>query len=561
MHSTALRGSGGRGVEGAPVRRSRGSDPGATTRTSGPGAPETDLSESSQGPQSAGLSSLPPGGAGSVLDAGSSALGEASRGSLGVDPGERSSQRRPGLGAVWTVLQDRHNTVKSAGLCARCGDPLSKGERFWFLRQASGLLGQGCRICYQEVRGTRFAGYSAPQAVKHSDQDRPATFLGVGLEGNGGLTVGATVAPPVCLTGVQTPDCQTGDSQNKSNSGQDQSDSDQNRSDSDPHPVTCAIDYLRFTVPDEVPVETVRSLFGTVEWMERPKGALGYSRACEWEGILLLFEGRVGMGTHVEMSGRACRVWEGSERFRAVGGWVPFLTTLMDLGAKSSRWDVAWDDRNDGDEGFLSMPELREAIEQRAFTTRWRSWGDNREWVVREGVETLQEKVTFGRRGSETYLRIYDKAAQQGESGHWLRCELEFRDDRATQAIQEFLAFGLAHIAGVLRGCLEFKQADTATRRERWLPAEWWIRFLDHAEKAQLCLNPLIRTLRRSLDWLDAQVCSTLAFVLLAAGPGALDELLDLGAMRLQAWQARILRKMGRISDKPPRMTPRLTPV
>ena len=98
MHSTALRGARGRGVEGGPVALSGRSDPGATARKSGPGAPATTQPESSQKRQSAGASSLPSAGGGSHRSVGSSALQEASRGSLGVGQGRRSNQRRRGLG-------------------------------------------------------------------------------------------------------------------------------------------------------------------------------------------------------------------------------------------------------------------------------------------------------------------------------------------------------------------------------------------------------------------------------------------------------------------------------
>ena len=169
--------------------------------------------------------------------------------------------------------------------------------------------------------------------------------------------------------------------------------------------------------------------------------------------------------------------------------------------------------------------------------SRWKSCQWSGGYV--QGRE--QQIVTFGRRGSDAYLRFYNKASQMDQEGHWVRVELELRDERATASVVSFLAEGASYLKGVLRGYIDFKKPTSATRLERAESADWWVAFLDHVEKARLVVNPVLRTLETAWNWLQRQAAPSLAFVWEALGVEAFMSLVTSGRDRLQPWQKRLL--------------------
>jgi hypothetical protein len=212
-----------------------------------------------------------------------------------------------------------------------------------------------------------------------------------------------------------------------------------------------------------------------------------------------------------------------------------------------SRFDVAYDDRA----GVLPFSTLRRRVEaaakswsRRSFTTRAQVVGG--QWSG--GADRpFGYTLNLGVRGSETYVRFYDKAAQmkavhdEDVDGSWTRCELEFRRDRANAALLAFAGMrmptvaealageggpillevsGPAAIAGVLRAHLDFKRVGTNTRLENCKSAPWWAAFLAGCDKARLVVRPVVRSVERSLKWIGKQVAVSLGLVLAADGFG-----------------------------------------
>jgi hypothetical protein len=247
---------------------------------------------------------------------------------------------------------------------------------------------------------------------------------------------------------------------------------------------------------------------------------------------------------YLTITGQGCRELEGDG---VVLNWQELAGELWARAFDCSRFDVAYDDRA----GVLPFATLKRRVEAAA-----KSWGD-RSFTTRAQVVGGQWSggagrpfgytLNVGARGSETFVRFYDKAAQmkavhdEDVDGQWTRCELEFRRDRANAALLAFAGMrmptvaealagesgpvllevsGAAAIAGVLRGHLEFKRLGTHSRLENCRVAPWWAVFLAGCEKARLVVRPVVRSVERSLKWIGKQVAVSLGLVLAADGFG-----------------------------------------
>lgn len=189
------------------------------------------------------------------------------------------------------------------------------------------------------------------------------------------------------------------------------------------------------------------------------------------------------------------------------------VSDLNSLGMTFKRVDFAWDDTT----GLLDMKVIGSAIERGQFVTRWKR--DN--WNYQKNGKGGQT-WSFGSRSSDSYLRIYDKAAEQNAKGktffgHWVRVELELKDERANAAITEILAnrSGWRQKAGGwLLGLIDFKVPGQDSNRSRWQTASWWSAFLNFAQKARIFVSRWIPNAEDLREWIEKQVTPSL-FVLL----------------------------------------------
>lgn len=61
-----------------------------------------------------------------------------------------------------------------------------------------------------------------------------------------------------------------------------------------------------------------------------------------------------------------------------------------------------------------------------------------------------------GKKTSETYFRMYDKASEMGTKYPWIRAEIVFQGDRGTSALNAYLRDG--SVAGLIRSYVDFPQ-------------------------------------------------------------------------------------------------------
>jgi len=305
----------------------------------------------------------------------------------------------------------------------------------------------------------------------------------------------------------------------------------------------CVVDWLHgtFLDPDtsiDQALDYVRFLFGEIVPLDR--GFRGYANS----GVIL-GTGRVAwdynrpdMGVHVVLPSSAL-----GELSRTVGDMQGLGAFLLSVGFKVGRFDVAIDDRD----GYLDLDRIRQAVDDRCYTSRWRRYQERRSRV---GDGPFAVTLEFGSRTSESFLRIYDKAAEQSQKGveglegvHWLRVELELKGRRAHAAFEKWVAEGFGFVPGLIRSYLEFKVSGQAEQRTRWPIASWWARFLGYAGKLRLSLPSPVRTLETVRAWVEHQVAPSLALLVRAEG-GAVDWLyllLQKGAARLTPAQLALL--------------------
>lgn len=270
------------------------------------------------------------------------------------------------------------------------------------------------------------------------------------------------------------------------------------------------IDWLTF-VAHGCTVDELKSMLGfasNIPWQDSVKFRNGYPLQTYWNGITFSYgaeqekyykdptKARSDMGICVNFSGKGCRAFES---FSPVG-WFKLLSelfTLRDHGVREkksllysynvTRLDLAYDDHI----GLLDIYLIRNFIEDRYYTSPSKYseivWSDNQETDI-QGL-TCQ----VGSNKSDIKIRIYDKAAERGfKDRHWIRLELQLRDERASNAVKELVKLSDIGktVSGILRNYLMFRIPSEDINKSRWLPALWWEYMLENMEKIKLWTSP-----------------------------------------------------------------------
>ena len=256
-------------------------------------------------------------------------------------------------------------------------------------------------------------------------------------------------------------------------------------------------------------------------FMLRQRGREGY-RSCyanDGQTISILTDGgHFAMGHHITITGTACE---------ALGTRVidVALTTIR-LGGKISRIDLAVDDRS----GILNMSEVEACIRGLRYTTRFRSPPRIECSVDKKTGRELGKWIKFGKRNSEMYIRIYDKAAEQQQKGSWVRVEIEAKGKNATEImrrVEQGKTLG-EMLFGLLVNYIAFREKSRDPNRSRWPYAKWWSQFLGEVERIQLGTGRANESEKR-VDWFITTMDKTLARVVDRHGPAILHEMLESG--------------------------------
>lgn len=270
------------------------------------------------------------------------------------------------------------------------------------------------------------------------------------------------------------------------------------------------IDWISGTITDRPISETLATLNEIFSgWLDLEFGNYGYecSAIVCTSGRVYWSNVRPEMGVHFSLPSSAldiCKI-----------DTVSLARRLVGLGTKFTRVDFALDDTT----GILDLDVIGKHARAGHFVSRWKR---NRVWEEFENGQSLGVTYSFGSRSSESYLRIYDKAAEQNTVGHWVRVELELKDERADTALKELLALPVEawgeKVSSWLFGLLDFKIVSSDSNKSRWQTAEWWLKFLGSVKKSRLYVSHAEPTFDGLKGWIDRQCLPSLFVVMMKTG-------------------------------------------
>jgi len=230
-------------------------------------------------------------------------------------------------------------------------------------------------------------------------------------------------------------------------------------------------------------------------WEELDHGRNGYRKGVYFGSVSILYDGNPGMGSCLDMSGQGCRSFEeyGTGDFDGL-----FRLFHDDSSFHVTRLDVAFDDHS----GILDIRQLFRDTDDRdggqQFVSRFRKSRIEKEFDNgRPGIT-----VYHGSKHSAVLIRIYDKAAERGlpEDHHWVRVELQLRDERASA-----FCFAPAPIGELFRGVLVnyvryVDDPGTDSNRWRWPMKPYWEELIQQVGRITLYVKPGVEYNIQQLD-------------------------------------------------------------
>ena len=220
-------------------------------------------------------------------------------------------------------------------------------------------------------------------------------------------------------------------------------------------------------------------------------GMHGYQERLWYDSISIHYAGRADMGVWLEMSGQGCRAFEtyGNGEYKTLFDLVQSEPEAIHI----TRLDIAFDEYTE----ILDISRLCKDT----LAEKYRSKMTYYEVTQSSNGQSLQ----IGSNQSDVLIRIYDKLAERlskfrnegdkekirEEIPHWIRVELQMRDDRALEFIRllDSMDIGLAY-TGVLRNYLEYGYPRVVDGEERFCPYSYWERVLQGAEAISIYRSP-----------------------------------------------------------------------
>ena len=187
----------------------------------------------------------------------------------------------------------------------------------------------------------------------------------------------------------------------------------------------------------------------------------------------------------LNISGKGCRTIESlNPGFDWFEFFCQFNSMIMNKDAHFARLDLACDDTD----GILDIKQILRYTERYQFVCKSKC-----DPMV---VRMREEAAYFGSPKSDRRLRIYNKALEQGIDAHWIRCEMQLRNDNATSLYLNYMngyrgrvgAMAAAELNGYLR-FFEVPKGMTAIEMKatqhysRFKSARWWQKFVATVDK------------------------------------------------------------------------------
>ncbi|KAB0666803.1 replication initiation factor domain-containing protein [Oryzomonas japonica] len=251
------------------------------------------------------------------------------------------------------------------------------------------------------------------------------------------------------------------------------------------------IDFLSWSLKVNDPIDALKmSGFDVNLFTQCDIGGNGYRKSYRYGNIVCFYDGNDGMGCHISMSGQGCRQFEQLDG--SAHCWEYLLHDLFAHEANFARIDIAMDNVD----GRLSLPRIRQAVATKSVRSRFKRYRKNMEGTLsRNSQERDSETIYFGSLSSRICIRFYDKAAEQekkndlppGSLGHWVRCELVIRKERAQEAVKHILnGVDVPKLAcSALNNYVSIVKV-TSENLSQCKMRRWWAAWLSTTEKLKL---------------------------------------------------------------------------
>jgi phage replication initiation protein len=299
------------------------------------------------------------------------------------------------------------------------------------------------------------------------------------------------------------------------------------------------MDWLEFTLFKGFDIKWIADLFciPLEAFEDLPKGGLGYKKQKFFNNIRIYYDGNVGMGIHIVISGQGCRYLEsqGKNLFEM----LDYLYSLDNINL--SRLDLALDT------DFDILSKVLQSIQKDLYSSKSRNIK-----VISSLTDSKLKANTIyiGSRSSLLMVRIYNKAIEQGVDYPWFRVEIVLKKDRIVMAVP-FLRQNISHaFAGILTNYFRPLQSLKG-QKCRSPTAKYWEKFLGEIEKISLYNNPQCKTIEDKYAWLVNQVEPTIALLSTAfEGNEWLNAVVSNGKKRLKEKDYKILQKWKEVSNE-----------
>jgi len=280
--------------------------------------------------------------------------------------------------------------------------------------------------------------------------------------------------------------------------------------------------WLSFTVPYERFEDVLYLLDSNPVPMGR--GFRGYS-----ESFSICSSGRAAYtpgreDAHFDLPASAIAV-----AFRSFEDVVSFVQFILDCGGHFTRVDVAFDT------SLVGVDDVRRAIEAKNVVTRFKSYRVIEAKAL--GDNALRGYTVYlGSKASESMLRVYDKALEQGIVGErWTRFEIQLRDSRADALLKGLVGAVdyVKYLVGALRSLVDFRDRGANSNVTRCPLLDWWAKLVGAFEKVKLVVEKAGKTVDDLREWIYRQVAPSFAILLGFFGVDEWERLFQYGKRRV----------------------------
>ena len=286
------------------------------------------------------------------------------------------------------------------------------------------------------------------------------------------------------------------------------------------NPLEMLFDYVRIRFPtDNVEKIIEEILHLNIDYMiHEDFGYYSYPEHYRFGDIMVMVSYDITKGVLLELKGKGCRQYE-NFLLAQHRSWYDFFTDCLEVNGVFKRLDLAINDKV----GILDIPELARKSEQEECISIFRTFKNYRsgELVHRDEKSDMGNTLYIGSLKSEVYFCIYEKDYEQfikndiplEDPEVKNRFEIRLKNDRATHAIQDLLAYRNAEKTAfeIINRYIRFADKDTTKRRSKWQTSERWEWFIGkNRGELRLTTKPEPYSYERTLNWLRHQVAPTL---------------------------------------------------